>query len=102
MGRGIGDLEKLILIQGYEDGGNLYYHHRGKIRKKLAEIRGIGIKELHDSGSISSSISSSISRAIRNLEKRGLVKRRTYGIWNHSLTEEGMKQGRLLHDDSIR
>lgn len=92
MGRGMSDLQRVILIVGFEDGGLLLHRNRHRIKERFVEIR--------DGGKIES-LSASVSRAIQRLIERGLIVRSEHCIYDYYLTEEGLRRGRNL-DSLIR
>jgi hypothetical protein len=87
MGRGMSDLQRLILIVGFEEGGVLLHRDRHRIKERFGKIRESGKME---------SLSASVSRAIQRLIERGLIVRSDHCLYDYYLTEEGLRRGRNL------
>lgn len=100
MGRGLLELQQVILIAGYQHEGQITYPHNERNRETgqrntrrffLDEI--YGHCGLFNGETFPRAVSASVSRAVNRLEKRGLINMFYDEVYRkgYALTEKGMR-----------
>jgi hypothetical protein len=111
MRRGLSELQKRILIAGYQHEGQITYPHNERNRETgQRNTRRFFLDEIYrhwgllNGETFPRAVSASISRTVNRLEKRGLINMFYDGAYRkgYRLTEKGMRFGRSYHLIGLR